>query len=193
MAYTDETKVENYLKRQLTAQELAFLPIAIAGIEAFINRYIGKSFAVTTTATDRYFDATGGRILEVDPATEITEVAVLNDYSDETGQLLAVDTDYHLYPLNASPKDRIYFIGGRYRTNAKRFRVKAKWGTSAVPDDIILAATIMAADNYTNPGNLKSESIEGYSRTWATDSNSNDLNPTVKRILDSYTTILIGS
>lgn len=190
MAYTDETKVENYLKRQLSAEEQAILPIIIAGITDLINRYTGHNWNTGDTAEDRYFDSEGGRILDIDGATDITEVAVLNEWSDDSGQLLTADQDFYLYPLNQDLKTTIRFIGGRYKSNMRRFRVKAKWGSGATaPDGIVLAATIMSAEALSNPQGLKQESIEGYSRTWSQE----DMSPLVKNLLSSYQSILLGS
>lgn len=189
MAYTDQERIENYLKRSLTAAEVAGLPILIAGVSEFINRYCGRDFEGLNTEEDRYYQFEGGNQLFIDDAEEVSEVAVLSKFSeDET--LLTEETDFYVYPLNSIPKTSIYF-GQHYHRSPKRFRVKAKWGTKNPPADIVLAATILAADSYNNPGNLKSESIEGYSRTWDNNT-SGEIHPTAKRILDSRQEVLLG-
>lgn len=165
MAYTDQEQVEKYLGRELTADEVAFLPTLIGLATNFINRYCGTKFEADDTATNRFYDATSVYEVPIDDCVDIDEIALLATFNDDDEGDEVDDDDYIAYPLNASYKNSIRF--GHRISGHKRVRVKAKWGqTASVPADIIFACSAMCSDYYQNPQNLKQESIEGYSRTW---------------------------
>lgn len=165
MAYTTQGKIEDYLGRSLTADEIAFLPTLIGLATNFINRYTATKFEADSTASNRYYDATHVYEVPIDDCVEITEIALLATFDDNDDGDLVDDDDYISYPLNTTYKNSIRF--GSKISGHKRVRVKAKWGqTTTVPSDIEFACTAMCSDYFQNPQNLKQESIEGYSRTW---------------------------
>ena len=183
MAYTNLTNVENLLKRELTDEEANVLPLILDVVDKYIDEQVGGSFG-DVSATSRLYDGTGDRILDIDPCTGITAVEVV----DRDGDVLKTYDldDLILRPVNDTVKRWIelpYF--GFYRGSAN-IRVTAKFSLGDVPSDIEYLATYLVTKYFNDyvTGNIKSESIEGYSRTFEALNRGDFI---VSSVLDKYT------
>lgn len=152
-ATTDELRTQLSDDRDVLSDDL--LNRALNAASRAIDRYCGRKFWQDSTATAR-------RYRPSDPA-----IAWVHDISTTTGLVIATDstgdgsyattwatTDYDLEPLDTDmdgeayawwrivPVDRYTFPTAGRRPP---LRVTAKWGWSAVPDDINEACVLRAA------------------------------------------------
>lgn len=183
MSYSNQSNVESLLKRELLDEEEQVLSLVFDVVDKYIDEKVGGSFG-TVTPTTRLYDGNGERILDIDPCTDITVVEALDNDGDviKTYDL----DDLRLRPINDTVKrwiEHIYFGFGRGFAN---IRITAKFSLGAVPGDIEYLATYLTTKYFNDyvTGNLKSESIEGYSRTFG-ELGMNDF--VVKSVLDKYT------
>lgn len=185
MALTSEEKIEKYLKRDLTANEVSFLSDNLLdAVDQYISDYTGRTYA--SGGTTRYYDGSYGRWLFIDPVTTITAV----EYIDEDGDVDETldSTDYIAYPLNKTVKTSLWKRGSNWTGTHNRIKITGTF-TETAPATIVLAATMLAAKYLeAGSGNLKSESIEGYSRTFS-DTVHDDLE--LQGILDAERGILL--
>jgi hypothetical protein len=168
MPYTDQTKIENYLKRSLTAKETGLMMMLLPSIDQTIDAIAGRTFNKATTTTSRYYNGTNGLRLWIDECIEVSLVEEV-DYDDEVLYEWVLGVDYELYPYNETLKAAIESRGIRFFDGVKRYKITGKFGYTDTPESVSMAATIMAAGAFSNPTALKRESIEGYTREWAED------------------------
>lgn len=174
--YTTQADIQGYLKRELTEEEATIIHTVIQAVKQYIDIQTSTIWASDDNeASTRLYDG-GDEYLFIDAAQEVTQVEWLNADGDvnnvyETG-------DWQAEPLNGPPYTRIrlrrYY---RWPRGYGAIRVTARWGEGAsVPADIKHVATVLVGDWLESDAkNLTSESIEGYSRSFAayiTDKNS---------------------
>lgn len=204
MAYADKTSVEGVLGRSLTSTEEAALPLLLSAVDGYINSQTGRTFGAAAEST-RYYDAEDSRMLDVDPFV-ISEVdgedtvarAFEVFYVDaDENKLRDVDaSDFEARPRNETVKTYLQKRNGTWGSgcpaNVANVAVKAFFGGGAVPDDIKYAASYLAAQGIgsTQSLSLKSESIEGYSRTFA-DASKSEQGAFLTKIFDKYYEVLI--
>jgi len=164
--YTTQSKVEQYLNTDLSAVSSEVLNW-IASVEAWINRYCGKTFE--GSAETRYYDGNGKRRILIDPFTGTpTEVSVLE--LDGTTHLTLTNgpaEDYIIYPLNETEKNELALVStsniAAFLSGKRRVKVTASFGAStSVPADVELAATKLVgtiAEKRTKGGETKSEKL----------------------------------
>lgn len=187
MTYTTKAHVADYLKRDLTNAEKTYLDNVLLGaVDEFIDNYTGSSFSKDDSATARYYDGTGC-ICEIDPCSDISSVeTILPGTTEQVMQTLTLD-DYVPYPRNGSTKTWLLKVVGSWPKTGGCVKVTAKWGQTA-PPAIVHAATQLVATYLSSDKNLKSETIEGYSRVFSeTVSDDKEL----EKILDQYTSVTI--
>lgn len=190
MAYTTQANVEAVLKRSLTAQESVLLPLLLSSIDSWINEQIGGEFGAGTTTT-KYYDG-GTAILDIDPCNTITKIALYDEAEVEIDEYV-LNEDYEARPRNDTLKRWIHSRVGEFPCGVANIGVTATFtmGTT-VPDEIEYLASYMIAQMLLSneSGNLKQESIEGYSRTFGQIEENNAI---VSILLDKYrnTDILI--
>lgn len=169
--YTSQAKIEAFLKRPLTDDELLVLNDTITYISSFIDTYTGRKWMAYTEdedeieliATERLFDGHGKKELFVDDYMDVEEIVISSNY----GVILNVPlTDIVQYPLNADIKSSIYLIYGRWYRGNGNINIKAIWGSGEVPADVIVVCTTLCSyfisDVYDSSKKYQSESIEGY-------------------------------
>lgn len=199
MSYATQSSVEGVLGRSLTTQEIAALPALLAAVDVYINGETGRTFE-TATKKIKYYDAEDSRMLDVDPFIVKDDKPLRVFYVDADEEAVGDDidtSDYEARPRNEEQKTWIQKRTGRWGSgcpsNVTSVAVEAFFGSDATPADIAYAAAWLAARQIggTSSLSLKSESIEGYSRTFADASNSSD-GSFLTATFDRYREILIG-
>lgn len=176
MALTDQSKVENYIGRSLTTKEQNNLSLYISAVTKHIEKLLGFTIEGNTPST-LIVEAQQGKYLFLGGIVRtITAVQLLDDEGG-VAQTLTAGTEYIAHPLGSSQKRYLELVGGAYPNWAAKYPTWGKgqqvkisgifsWDENA-PDDLKLCATIWVAELLQNTSNLKSESIEGYSRVFA--------------------------
>jgi hypothetical protein len=210
MSYANQTSVEGVLGRSLTTNEVAALPLLLSAVDSFINSQTGRTFGAAAEST-RYYDTEDSKMLDVDPfviSEDVTEGDTTTPtarpfevfYVDaDENKLRDVDaSDFEARPRNEIVKTYLQKRNGRWGSgcpaNVANIAVKAFFGGGAVPDDIKYAASWLAAQGISAQLGmslgLKSESIEGYSRTFI-DATKTEQGAFLTKIFDKYYEVLI--
>jgi hypothetical protein len=194
MAYTNQTNVEAFLGRSLTASETVYLPMLLNSVDSYINQQTETTFGAGTETT-RYYDG-GMRNIEIDWCYDVDSIA----YYDSTGTLIQTyDADnYELSPYNKDMKSMIKSRIGKLANGYANIAVTAKFSyvdnatDEGVPDDIVTTATILVGNTLINPQNLQSESLEGHTVQFNTTFNKNTTSdPLVVATLNKYIRLFI--
>ena len=183
--YTDQQTIEDYLKRSLTADEVAYLAVVLPAVDSFIDNYTGTDWAGTSPA---YYDASRLKWLDVGRYATITSVQPITYDADgdeeNDGDALVENVDYQAYPLNQDYTDRLYRLNQRWSG-----RVKITGTFASPPAAIVDAATKLAAGSLSSDsGDVKRESIEGYSREFF---GSKEDAVDITNTLDQYRNIVV--
>lgn len=197
--YASKSDVEGILGRPLTATEEAALPLLLNAIDQWINDQIGGGYAALgDEPATRYYDPDkGGSIIDIDPIFVDDShglVVSLVDSNENVVRTLDVSV-YEARPRNEAVKTYIQLRNGlkwasQCSTAVANIAVTGYFGFGGtVPADITYLAAYMAGKSIgaTNSLSLKSESIEGYSRTFADQKQSFNTDSVVSGILDKYT------
>ena len=165
--YAKRDLIEQILKRDLTEDELTALPIIMEAVDLYINNQIGSTFLNVSEST-KYYDG-GGKIINTDPVHSVSAVKLVDE--DEIVQDTYDEGDYELRPRNETIKTWIEHRWGKFLKGTTNIAVIGKFSLSTdgtVPEDIQYAASYLVAQTFMQSfsGELKSESIEGYSRTF---------------------------
>lgn len=183
MAYATKSAVEGVIGRTLTDAEASALPALLKAVDAYINFEVGRTFETADDQTTRYYDVERSQILDVDAFVADDDHAFEVFYVDaDENKVSDVDSsDYEARPRNETVKTYLHrrssLWGSGCPSHVTNIAVKAYFGAGCVPDDIAYAAAWLAAQaiGSTNSLSLKSESIEGYSRTFADATKSSQL------------------
>lgn len=185
--YTDQQQIEAYRSRQLNSNEARIAKTLIGAVSRWIDQTTGFKWYSGADAEERYYDG-GGEYVFIDPCQAIEGV----EYINLTGDITTTydSSQYQAFPLNEPTKTYLKLLWlRRWPRGEGRIKVTGKFGEDGgVPDDIQLAATILACDWLSNEDNLKSEIIEGYKREFA---DTADHNPQVDAILAARKRILL--
>ena len=165
--YTDQNNVVNYIKRELTDAEVNILPVIISQVSLFIDNYTTRSWkdidAETDTAlSERYFDGSGTKEIDVDNFRDLDTISLL----DSSGSAIETYTSADLsnviqYPLNSEAKTSIYLVDGRFSTAPKSVKVKAKFDSGDIPDDVKYVATAMVSKLLAKMGDDMRGNVKG--------------------------------
>lgn len=166
MALVSQSDLEQRLGRSLTSEETnAFATINNAS-QAHIERMIGSSLE-SVSATTRYYDG-DLQNLAIDPCTAVTEVKYIDN--NGIGQFVYDTADYTVEPINRTCKTMLRYRWGEFDEGMNAIAVTAKFSIyddtqirNVIRDAILTALTAEINNN----SNVKSESIEGYSITYA--------------------------
>lgn len=198
MSYATQSSVEGVLGRVLTASEIAALPALLNAVDAYINGQTGRDWTAPVEAT-KYYDVERSKIVDVDAFVVATDkpFSVFYVDADENPQGTVDESDFEARPRNEPVKTWLQKRGGTWGSGCSslvtNLAVKAFFGSGDVPADISYAAAWLAAHQIggTQSLSLKSESIEGYSRTFADAASSVD-GSFLMGTFESYREILIG-
>lgn len=177
MSYTDQATIEAYLNRDLTANEVTILPSLLAFIDKKIDDMQGGSYGVLSEST-RFYDG-GFASVQIDPCRSVSAVELVGT-DNQTARTYTLNEDVVLRPVNEPVKRWLDRRNLSYTYPEQRFvrfpRGKANVKVTAIfnlgetpPDEVKFLATYMVARLFEIKASqgLKSESIEGYSRTYA--------------------------
>lgn len=189
--YTNKTQIAAYLGITISASDDQ-IEDWIEQTERIIDNYTNRNFIADTEASTRKYDGDGSHELLIDDCVELTKI----EMGDPIMAKDELDSDdYHTYPLNDTPKNRVYY-DGIFIDNHENIDVTAKWGYSvACPADITLAATIitgLVVEVSEDTGSeTDSESIGSYSISYRkTKDNESKFRQAIS-ILNSYRKISI--
>lgn len=160
MAYVSAAEFKEYVRLQVDdVVDDAAASLALSAAERSINAHCGRQFGQTVGALDaataRLFPARFGDLVYVDDVWSTSGLIVETRSAANGAYTTWSASDYQLEPLNGIqdgqsgwPYFRVRATGARRFPVDSRFatvRVTAKWGWSAVPDDVELATKIQAA------------------------------------------------
>lgn len=183
MSYTTIGNVQAFLRRDITEDEELIIPLLIKAVDSFLDTELEGSYG-NTTPTTKYYDG-GERILNIDPARDITKVAAVDRYENELFTY-ELNSYFECRPRNDTIKRWIEKRDGCFPKGIANIAVTATFTLGdTIPDDLKYLATYLIVKLITEniTGDLKSESIEGYSRTFKDFSTQDD---TVRFILNQY-------
>lgn len=183
MAYTTVQKLSDYLKRSLTEPEMNLWSTMLKSATKFVDEYCDTTFDDTDENIYRYYDGEGLNEIDIDPCKEVETVYIMDD---EIPSSLYDVTDYVLEPINETIKTSIRLKNGmKFPHGAANIRVEGKFTSydGSIPADVSLATTMIIADYLNGARDVQSETIEGWSVTYAT---SADVTSTVKDLLAPY-------
>lgn len=188
--YTNQAAIEAILARSLTSWEVAQLDTLLGSIDAYINSEIDSAWGSLDPET-RYYNGNGSSIIDIDPCHDITKVSGVDRVEVEDNDYIE-NSDYEAFPRSSEIKTWLQFRGMYLPYGVGNIAVTATFnlGTSAPADIQYLAAylaTQMLSQVNGSTLNLKSESIEGYSRTFRDTSEIDfSTDKVVTGILDKY-------
>lgn len=194
--YITESDLENFILQDIDPSFSTWITSVISMVEAYVDQYCGTSFA-NAVSTTRYFDGSGIDELLIGPVQSVSSLKIL-DVNGNTEATLTASTDYYLYPLNETIKDRIKLsLGGQYQAFPGRTRsieVTGIFGHSAVPGPVKLAAIQLAAkviNTGLRGGQVSSETLGSYRIDYReVDENAESLG--IKETLNLYRVMNLG-
>ncbi len=196
--YTDQTRVEAYLQRELSDNEAVLLQPTIEFVSKLIDTYTTRHWSscneddTVATPTTKYFDGDGAQELYIDEFSDLQSVTLLDRLGVES---IVIDdpTLYQTFPNNADVFNSILLRGYRFPIGRGNVKVIANFNGAIVPDGVIIIATAMTCNilNTSNSSRFKSESIEGYSYINVTPEQYTDQNKELLAGLDIYKRILL--
>lgn len=183
--YTTLDRIEAYLNRSLTANELLLLAEVNDSVVSVIDNYTNRSWGNAEdlgesagnnpepTSEARYFSGNGSAVLNIGDFVSISEIKILdsngNDYATYN-----VSTNWLTYPRGETVQYQVRLIDSRFPPGYQNIKITGVWGGGQPPADIRRIATALVGMNLLNisssstVGGFKSESIEGYSYTLLT-------------------------
>lgn len=166
--YTSLEKIQAYLNREITPNELLYLEDSIDNVTQYIKSYTGRNWLENldyVQEEERLYDGNGKRELFIEDFANLTTLQFLDDFGNVYETIPS--TDYELYPLNEEIKESIYI---RYRVfPARRANIKivAEFHSGALPPAVRAVATALVAEFLSSQKAITapfdSEAIEGYS------------------------------
>jgi len=181
--YTSKEKIENYINADIDQSYGPQITNWVEAVEDYIDRETNRTFGTSNSASERVYDGDDTTTLIIDDAHEV--VSVERDIDDSP---LSTD-DYYTKPANEKPYTAIELDDQVFPEGTQNVTVNAKWGYGSVPNDIELAATVLAAGilnaGTTTDDEVKKESFGDYSVTYRNDSHWADYER-AKDIIASY-------
>lgn len=151
----DYITAEAYKKRHniTSIQDEDLIVAVVTEASRMIDGLCGRQFTADASASTRVFHPTDNYTAWIDDALEITTVKT--DTSDNgTFDTTWDSTDFEAWPLNGVginrltgwPYTQLVAVGNRTFPSYRRasIEVNAKWGWTAVPDDVVGACYLLA-------------------------------------------------
>jgi hypothetical protein len=183
MAITTKANVEKYLLTAIDSSFDAQITAWIAAAEKHINRMTNRQIIADTAPAEYKYSGNKKDYMHVDDFIDIDTVEM--DGVDITD-------DIFFEPANRLPYFKLVYDEGVFEKGKQNIVVTGRRGyadSAAIPEDLVFAATVLVAGivNFSNnsSGEIKSESIGGYSVTYVSDSQKNDFTR-AEAIIKSY-------
>lgn len=180
MAYTNASLVGNALKRSLTSDETALLPLMIAAITNWINLKTSSSFDSPTGATTRKFQG-GKQFIDISPCIGVTSVQFADPYN--VIQYTYQPFEYVLHPLNTTVKNQLELRGYSEFTEQDAPNGKFPSGT----DVVVVTANFSEYDTNNLGAGVPADIQMVATRLCAALLNEAVINGTVKEELEGHT------
>lgn len=199
--YTDQLRVEAYLKRELTDDEMTLIDDVISSISETIDSYTNRHWLsvdqelddYTDVSFERTLDGNGHKELFIDDFSELESVDLLDSQGNSYLKLTS-DTDWVLNSNNKAIKQSIKLRNYHFPMGTANVLIKAVWGSGSVPAGVVMVCTALVGKYFLKSsitGTFKSESIEGYSYTLLTASDIDNDTQKLMTGLDIYKRILL--
>lgn len=175
MALISQGELEARLGRSLTSEESSSFTIINNAIQAHVENIIGSSVE-SVSASTKLYDG-NEQNLSIDPCTDVTQVKYIDN--NGIGQFVYETEDYTVEPVNRTCKTMLRYRWGKFDKGMNAIEVTAKFsifGDTSILNIVKDAILTSLEAEINNSSNIKSESIEGYSITYATTETKNALN-----------------
>jgi hypothetical protein len=140
VAYTDATAIAGYLGLTLTSPQQTQATTLAAAATAWIDRYTGRSWQASSPVADELHELVGDTVyLTNRPVTAVTSVKTRERYADAGTTTL----DASQYELLDATNGVLLILG--WAGAGRLALVTYTHSVSAAPDDVELAATMIAA------------------------------------------------
>lgn len=198
--YTNKLMVENFLKRDLTEDEEAYLMVLIPGVKKWIDGRLDSNFS-KVDPTRRFFDA-GHCSCDIDPCTGIESIQAIDVYG--VVQYTYNPWEYLIEPQNSNVKRELVRRGKVWAGGVGSLAVTAKFSEwdGGVPEDIEIVATRICAGLIRTSvtslpgGTVEKEMIEGHTIMYSVTQSQLDASaysdPMVEQIINQRKEILLG-
>jgi hypothetical protein len=166
MALITQQEVEDRLGRDLSTAEQSAFSIINEAVQAYVEDVLIGSSVEDVSATARQYDG-GLQNVTIDPCTDISSVQLVDNFGNV--EYTYQDEDYDQEPVNRTLKSTVRHLSGKFTNGPNRLKVTAKFsiyndaGTLAIVKNALISAIVTEVQAR---GNIKSESIEGYSITY---------------------------
>jgi hypothetical protein len=192
-AYCTVEDVRSQLGDSASTFDAGLIEKAVAATSRAIDNYCGRRFWQDPAPVARVFDVWDPQLVDVnDIASTAGLVVKVDSGGDGTYATTWASTDYQLRPLNADADGGAYAWWQIAALGGKTFpcgsgghpvlQVTARWGWSAIPDDIVEAAVLKAVALFKRKD--APFGVAGFSDFGAIRITKRD--PDVVEILDSY-------
>lgn len=198
--YTEQAKIEAYLQRSLNDQESAILDDTIEVVSHVISDYTHREWRgldeevdeYTEDNEERFYDGEGKNELFIDELTSVESIETL----DSEGNVVETldETDYILYPLNASAFDSIYLVNGFWPLGHRKIKIVGDFGSGEAPNEVVAVASGLVSEyilRASQTGDFTKESIEGYAYELATAAERAGKIKTLMKDLDGFRKVLL--
>jgi hypothetical protein len=183
MSITSKARVEKYLLTTIDSSFDTQLTEWITAADRHIDRMTNRQIIADSIAAEYKYSGNKKDYMHIDDFIEIDTVEM--DGVDITD-------DIFFEPANRLPYFKLVYDDGIFEKGNQNIVVTGRRGyadAAAIPEDLIFAATVFVAGivNFSNnsSGEIKSESIGGYSVTYVSDSQKNDFTR-AEAIIKSY-------
>lgn len=190
MAYITESDLENHILQDIDSTYSTWISTIIGFVEDYIDKYCGTNFSTLGSVT-RYYDGSGVGELSIDNLTAITSVQILNNNGDVESNLTE-NTDYWLYPLNETVKNKLVLTGtnlsSSFPDRPRAVKITGTFGYTTVPSPVKFAGIQLAAkiiNEGLRGGQVKSESLGSYNISYK-DIDEKVESMGIKEILNQY-------
>lgn len=200
--YTDQSRVEAHLHRELTEDEILIIDDVIAYCSSYVEGYTTRTWLpvdpedsdISDEPESRFFDGSDSKELHVDGFSEITKIKILDAWGNAFSEYSDLE-DWQLFPLNKGVKTSIRLRLGHFPEGLGNIEIEGVWGGGFVPADVVMVVTSLVAKYLqkagTNIGMYKSENIEGYSYQLLTSGEIDLDRDTLLKTLDRWKRILL--
>jgi len=174
MSLVSQSDLEQKLGRGLTDEEANAFSSINSAVQSHIEKMIGSSVEPALPSI-RYYDG-DLQHLAIDPCTSLTEVKYIDN--NGIGQYIFETEDYTVEPVNRTCKTMLRYRWGKFDNGLNAIAVTATYSIYAdvtIRNIVIDAILTALTAEINNTSNVKAESIEGYSITYADTETKNAL------------------